>query len=496
MFTSLVLLTLSSLVGGEQTPLGSPPTVPDNVPVHIRPNPISPLESSLPGFEESGEALDVIDSDSTRNATINLFPASQTSMRPMFRAGCHELEVKTITLAPDVCLSGDYYLKHNFQITEDPICPNGEVPTMLFYDQRSCEGEIQYPFKTGNSEKIPHSCLWSVAPKYWSIIFRCDVWPSTIQGADKHEVAVPPEGRPPLQIPGLSKEMDTPVPGEVESHLFPACNGRRAKGRKPTVVPVDRCLTTPGLAIKITKAAQCANGTRARWARFDDKKCGYGELSPKYGLVDLQDAEIGKCLPTYLPDKEKMGSMAFWCDGVKKSDPTAPENEEPKPKTGEKGSVSESSCMAGKAPFFDHPKTDTCVNMKTDKIKVFSTGTCENGTTAIMATYPEKSCRGTPGFREMGEKDLKTCLDFKDISSFAFWCTGEIVVKPKDLLPGPKPHRSGLKIFAMVVLVASGIAVIMLGAWMAFNTGLVDKIKVSPSDLNFLCSANDFVGDV
>jgi hypothetical protein len=52
--------------------------------------------------------------------------------------------------------------------------------------------------------------------------------------------------------------------GAVVSHLFPACNGKRVGGPKVIQVPVDRCMTTPGFAVEIKKAAVCANGTRAQ----------------------------------------------------------------------------------------------------------------------------------------------------------------------------------------------------------------------------------------
>src|ERR1700753_2975413 len=79
----------------------------------------------------------------------------------------------------------------------------------------------------------------------------------------------------------------------VVGHPFPTCGGRKA--RESINVPVDRCLSTPSLALEIKSAAICATGTRAKWARFPEKGCGYGTLDDKFGLVDLEDKDIGTC---------------------------------------------------------------------------------------------------------------------------------------------------------------------------------------------------------
>jgi hypothetical protein len=484
MFLSLVqtqafaLLCLCSLV------ISSPAYEVHQVPLVEEQHPISitgPLldSSALTTNTEQSPIDDEPVEQTGRNATIKLFPASTTPFRPNVSFGCKETTFYTTTLATDVCLSGDYYLSHNLQISEQPICPDGSGPYMAYYPNRGCAGKPD-PYKSGKD--IPEHCLYGGhVTKYWSVVFRCSIWPTLIQGADKHQEAIPP--------PAAYNEV--PRDGKVISHLFPACNGKRVGGPKEITVPVDRCLTTLGSAIVITTAAVCANGTRARWARFQDSKCGYGEITMEDGLIDISDSDIAQCLPTrnMRAGQEKISSMAFWCDGfgeVKKPKLDAPKEEEPKKprlKEPSTGSVSESACMPNRAPFFNHPQVDTCVNMKTDKMKIYSAGVCGNGTQALMALYTTKSCSGSPAeFRDVAEEDLRTCLDLQGVESFAFWCSGEgLGGPPKQDHDGPAkttPTPGMGFLMAMILAVFAGFVVIMVGLWVAFNTRAWARFKV------------------
>lgn len=238
---------------------------------------------------------------------------------------------------------------------------------------------------------------------------------------------------------------EQPTDGVVIGHLFPGCGGRRVGGHKPLTVPVDRCLTTPGYGLQIKTAAVCANGTRAPIARFSDSKCGYGTLSETYPLLSVTDRDLGRCLSMGVAgDKEKVNSVAFWCDGVKKTSPEDDEKEK-EPEDADKsrkGSVSESACMPGKAPFFNHPTTDTCVNLRTSKMKVYSAGICANGTQSTLALYQEKACVGEPTtFLDIKEEDTKSCMDLEGVSSFAFYCTGEGIAGSPESPSNPAPSQ-------------------------------------------------------
>ncbi len=76
--------------------------------------------------------------------------------------------------------------------------------------------------------------------------------------------------------------------------------------------------------------------------------------------------------------------------------------------------------------MFNHPKADTCVNLRSSKMKVISPAICANGTQSTLALYKGKSCVGAPAsFVEVTDEDTKSCMDLDGMSSFAFYCTGE-----------------------------------------------------------------------
>jgi hypothetical protein len=280
----------------------------------------------------------------------------------------------------------------------------------------------------------------------------------------------------------------------VVGHLFPTCNGRKA--RKSINVPVDRCLNTPNLALEIKSAAICANGTRAQWARFPEKRCGYGTLDAEFGLVELEDKDISTCL-----DVMKIESMAFWCDGVKKSNPDDDEDgEEPENEDkSQEGSVSESACMIGKAPFWNHPKADTCVNLGFEKLKVSSAAICANGTQSTLALYKETGCLGAPSeFRAVNQAESKGCLNVEGMNSFAFYCTGEGIERGR----GREHGRNGgggsimhfLLILTLIVMMSSLMLVLSIFTWVRKYGGSVGKLiefaRVSCSSLVFLVNTN------
>lgn len=261
--------------------------------------------------------------------------------------------------------------------------------------------------------------------------------------------------------------------GVVVSHLFPACDGMGR--RKPLTVPVDRCLSTPVLALQIKTAAICANGTQAKWARFPEKGCGHGSLDPDFGLVDLRDDQIGECL-----DFMKIGSMAFWCDGVKRTDP---DDEKDGDKTDgdkdkmKKGSVSESSCMVGKAPFWSHHLPDKCVDLKSDSIQISTMATCANGTESTFAWYKGVGCHGEPTFND--DEASKTCVDADGMGSFAFYCTGEGIERA-DKGKGSNGNGGGfLQFFLVLTLIVMGsilILVLSILTWVRKYGGSVGKL--------------------
>jgi len=267
----------------------------------------------------------------------------------------------------------------------------------------------------------------------------------------------------------------------VEGHLLLNCGGRTVgKPRPPLIVPVDRCLNTPTWALKIKTAATCANGTRAQWARFPEKGCGNGTLDAKFGLVGLKPWEIGTCL-----DIRGIESMSFWCDGVKKSNPSdgTDEKEPEDVDKSKEGSVSESACMPRKAPFYTHPKVDTCVNLTYEKMKVYSAAVCSNGTQSTLALYQAIGCIGTPSeFKAITEEETKVCLDVDGMNSYAFYCTGEGLWDSRDSEPGRSGPSGGagvghfLLIITLITVTFFLMLLLTIFAWVRKFGGSLSKL--------------------
>lgn len=151
-----------------------------------------------------------------------------------------------------------------------------------------------------------------------------------------------------------------------------------------------------------------------------------------------------------LEDGTKIESVAFWCDGVAITDPTD-DPKEPEKKKDAKGSVSESACASPrKAPFFNHPKTDTCVDFKTDKMQIYSMGVCGNDTTPSLALWEERGCGGVPDeMRTIEEDEMKKCLNFEGAGSWALWCEGNVKA-PKG---GPRNSNGGGSIWGFLLII-------------------------------------------
>jgi hypothetical protein len=441
---------------------------------------VDDFSPSIPASQQDGALGDVLKSTKAlgRNATIRLFPASSLAFRPMMSMGCREVIFNDISLSTETCLSGDYYLNHNMLIMKPPMCNDGTAPTMSFYRSRGCGGNpdlSSFNLRKGKND-IPDYCLWGGhSSKYWSMIFRCNddaaVLGGSFRSAKSFQVAVPPPAPHP----------ESATDGVLASHLHIDCEAPLTGEDKLVTAPVDTCLTTSGLAITWKTPAVCNNGTRALWAKFEDDKCT--KWVKTNGLVDIPDKIIGECTQTAM--EERMESMAFWCEGFdsastnlitlddKHEKGTEPEDRE-KPKAAP-GSVSESACLSNKAPFFNHPKTDTCVSLKTSKLQIFAVGICADGEPARLALFENKSCGGEPQeLVEVSEDDLKRCLDLTGTSSFAFYCTGKGLGVPPEIGPSPPRQSGSLFSFILILLLMCLFAFLMLAlsVWAWFRTGV------------------------
>ncbi|PMD51578.1 uncharacterized protein K444DRAFT_620663 [Hyaloscypha bicolor E] len=261
------------------------------------------------------------------NASIELFAASTKPIQSVQEGGCAG-PFNNVFLPTDTCLSGDYYLSYNMLIAATPACANGQRPWLLFYNARGCVGTTSYVVGVPSYPPPPNVCLWSAynAPqaRYWSMIWRCGYYlpqpPSypNPQGAQFHQAAI----APPAPCPDAPKSA-------VVIPCSP-CNGSEVGRNEIIVLPTGDCLVTPGDGIEILSHGVCKNGTRAQWARFEDENCGNGNISAKFGLVDVPDRYqapdpsrhfdqvkyLDKCISTGIEDGVKIRSVAFWCEGL------------------------------------------------------------------------------------------------------------------------------------------------------------------------------------
>lgn len=203
--------------------------------------------------------------------------------------------------------------------------------------------------------------------------------------------------------------------------------------------------------------------------------------------MDIDDGDIGACLSNEMPGGEKMGSMGFWCDGISQSEPSKDREEtdddDEEIDRSKKGSTSESACVPGRAPFFDHPPTDTCVGLKTERLKIYTPAVCKNGTQAALALYTSRGCSSDPSFVDLEdeEENLNTCLDVEGMGSFAFYCTGEGIERDTPLKPenGKQTGGSILHFFLILLLIIMFfflMLVLSVWAWVRKYGGSVGRL--------------------
>lgn len=242
------------------------------------------------------------ESSESRPAILNLDPAvtvgGLTAQMAGFRCPNSAFKPNTkLTFETEECLNGELYPNQNIKTLQTPRCADGSRPTFSYYLHQGCTGKAYFSAKMSGADQL--DCYWSGPTKEWSIIFRCDAPAPKLS----HSNAGP-------------SSSDVSSVAEVVPHFSSECRDIPVGNTGYNLRADESCATTFGGAIKITKPAICANGTRALWARWEDAACGRGKLSARYGLTELQDSDIGKCLSLgSASSHSKVRSIAFWCDG-------------------------------------------------------------------------------------------------------------------------------------------------------------------------------------
>ncbi|TAQ91553.1 hypothetical protein B7494_g23 [Chlorociboria aeruginascens] len=222
--------------------------------------------------------------------------------------------------------------------------------------------------------------------------------------------------------------LETPTDGIVKISLDPFCGvgWHSMQPKDLRTVPVDTCMTTPGMSLAIYQAAVCADGTRAKWARFTNSRCSHGESKFEGELVDLEDLGVGTCMSSLDPRNQNISSVAFWCKGFESKKVV----EDSKPKSNASRAVihvyDEGTCTGRSGP----PRTvkaDTCWMLYGNSLTIDVPAICANGTRALWTTYTNHSCIAESAnvtTKELADSDLQTCLDTTKIGSMLFRCEG------------------------------------------------------------------------
>ncbi|CAG8958924.1 hypothetical protein HYFRA_00012921 [Hymenoscyphus fraxineus] len=123
--------------------------------------------------------------DSTRKPAINAHrPTCNTTSTPS----------NALSLEPETCLSGTYYLWYNLLIDDYPVCKDGSQAVMMYYPRTKCMGDPSFKAARPrqDDDEGGKMCLSRFPSRFWSLVFRCGGGMDE-EGAERYLDAVPPE---------------------------------------------------------------------------------------------------------------------------------------------------------------------------------------------------------------------------------------------------------------------------------------------------------------
>ena len=436
-----------------------------------------------------------------RNATIALFPVSRICPEAIKNPSCKKYLSNNFTLAPEVCLSG--LSPHNdFRLLEMPKCVGhgGESPAVLVtYSDEKCTG----PAMVQPSPRIGPVWGWIQFPfasppgpgERWSLIFHChsepfdevsDPFKRVYTTGEKLQDPLKPQG--PLAL--CEHRLPRLTDGLIEL-VYEGCSDRQLDSWKIYALPIDTCQSTArGKGLKIRKPGMCADGSRARIARYWDDEC-----KDLHDITDIKDENFGWGTCQLMNDTTRqVGSIVFYCDGpdsvgaasedvveatngkemtlLKPTPKLQPTPLPPKPWVPFwKGLILVDMVLNSPGDRYVNPKfevlaTDSCHTELNSPLKIFQVPRCCNGTRANAAFFTWSYCKGSPVFYDGTDKkllDTLLCMSTSNgYNSMAFWCEG---TGPWQYVPRrwqkyylPKPS-SGM------LLMGGLFAVLMLVRW-------------------------------
>ncbi|KAF7551771.1 hypothetical protein G7Z17_g4807 [Cylindrodendrum hubeiense] len=397
----------------------------------------------VPIVPDHGIAIESVPNE----AKIVLYPASRTypdDRRDMgiTAPACSDNDItEVIHLAPDVCLSGEYYMRDNFKVLESPSCGDGSPAALFFYQNRRCTGSPRKVVE--DVGEATGRCLWSeedipISSYYWSLVYRCN---AQLDGAPNHQEASPP----------LLDQNVRGAPGSVRHHhgtMFPChsdfANNTHTMQREPgnCFWPISSWKLE---TIEITAPAVCSNGTRAQLAIYEDigkyrldYMCNGGKMTLENAIMDLDDWMLNTCINMSHLRLLRGGfgralGIMFYCDGMRTKDQPQDEGEPSEPR-GPRTSHSECAISTGRwqwdAPVrpktFMYPEPMACVTLPAaHQLRIHEKPTCSDGTTGKLAIWKEPGCMGWP--KKIQAVNTLNCENWNlgSESSYMIWCASE-----------------------------------------------------------------------
>ena len=241
-------------------------------------------------------------------------------------------------------------------------------------------------------------------------------------------VATAAEGQIQLSQRGGSGD---PVKGTVRTYPIPGCSDESLMGGGKTwhLAPDDCLKVSSSTSFYIDEPAICANGTRAKLARYEGRNCNYGEVTVKGGLVEVKDDDLDEVCQYVAPDGFRpdrdhgsIASFGFYCDGKKSDEPRS-----------RWASFSLNTCPRGSDPpvsnpTWEHYNPGEChAILYTERLEIAEPATCKDGSQARLAKWYNwnRQCKGDyDEVVDITDEMMKECffINKEEHSSFKFLC--------------------------------------------------------------------------
>ncbi len=255
-----------------------------------------------------------------RSATIKLYAGSYGSNK--YGSCSPSLPAETLSLAPEVCLSGDYYFHTNVALLDAPVCDDGNMPYMAIFKRRGCTGkrtwfdysrtELPACF---NEKKWPLGSSEFAEPSWshWSMMFYCSHLEAAMatDGAEQHVLARPPS----ISAASRGAKAGTIRVFESESQCRSGQSVKEESLEAPSYLNLPAYIDLGTGFVSVAEPAFCTDGSRAQLALYKDVSCAShhhgGTHDHDAVVLDVADEDVGhRCV-----DVKDYTAVAFSCTG-------------------------------------------------------------------------------------------------------------------------------------------------------------------------------------